>query len=63
MTGSLMRLTRTSMLETLGQGYIVTARAKGLTEFTVIVLSRIFFGARLSLLRLLFRTIKKSEAI
>jgi len=50
MTGSLMRLTRTSMLEALGQGYIVTARSKGLTEFTVIVLSRIFFGARLSLL-------------
>ncbi|OPY46355.1 MAG: nickel transporter permease NikB [Methanosaeta sp. PtaU1.Bin028] len=36
MTGSLMRLTRTSMLETLGQEYIVTARAKGLGEFIVI---------------------------
>ncbi|HOT07696.1 MAG TPA: ABC transporter permease [Methanotrichaceae archaeon] len=36
MTGSLMRLTRTSMLETFGQEYIVTARAKGLGEFIVI---------------------------
>lgn len=36
MTGSLMRLTRTSMLETLSQGYIVTARAKGLPEFIVV---------------------------
>jgi peptide/nickel transport system permease protein len=36
MTGSLMRLTRTSMLETLSQGYIITARAKGLTEFVII---------------------------
>jgi len=36
MTGSLMRLTRTSMLETLSQGYIITARAKGLTELVII---------------------------
>ena len=36
MTGSLMRLTRTSMLETLGHGYIVTARAKGLPEFIIV---------------------------
>ena len=31
----LMRLIRASMLETLGQDYIRTARAKGLSEFTV----------------------------
>ncbi len=31
----LMRLIRTSMLETLGQDYIRTARAKGLSEQTV----------------------------
>ncbi len=30
------RLTRTSMLETLGQNYIVTARAKGLREWRVV---------------------------
>jgi peptide/nickel transport system permease protein len=33
----LARLTRTSMLEVLGQNYVVTARAKGLPERTVIL--------------------------
>ena len=32
----IMRLMRSSMLESLGQGYILTARAKGLSEKTVI---------------------------
>jgi peptide/nickel transport system permease protein len=31
-----MRLMRSSMLESLGKGYILTARAKGLSEKTVI---------------------------
>ena len=34
---SLARLTRTSMLEVLGQDYLVTARAKGLRERTIVV--------------------------
>ena len=34
--GSLMRYTRTSMLEVIKQDYIRTARAKGLSEKTVI---------------------------
>ncbi|HEV8617279.1 MAG TPA: ABC transporter permease [Methylomirabilota bacterium] len=34
---SLARLTRTSMLEVLGQPFVVTARAKGLSEWTVIL--------------------------
>jgi ABC-type dipeptide/oligopeptide/nickel transport system permease component len=34
---SLARLTRTSMLEVLGQQFVVTARAKGLSEWTVIL--------------------------
>ena len=33
----LARLTRTSMLEVLGQNYVVTARAKGLTERAVVL--------------------------
>jgi ABC-type dipeptide/oligopeptide/nickel transport system permease component len=33
----LARLTRTSMLETLGQNYVTTARAKGLTERVVVL--------------------------
>jgi len=33
----LARLTRTSMLEVLGQNYVTTARAKGLTERTVVL--------------------------
>jgi peptide/nickel transport system permease protein len=33
----LARLTRTSMLEVLGQNYVVTARAKGLSELVVIL--------------------------
>jgi peptide/nickel transport system permease protein len=32
----IMRLMRSSMLESLGKGYILTARAKGLSENTVI---------------------------
>ncbi len=32
----IMRLMRSSMLETLGRGYILTARAKGLKESTVV---------------------------
>ena len=36
-SASLMRLTRAEMLETLGQDYIRTARAKGLTQRTMIV--------------------------
>ena len=36
MTGLLMRMTRSSMLEVLGEDYIMTARAKGLSERTVI---------------------------
>ena len=36
-TASLMRLTRSEMLETLGQDFVVTGRAKGLTERAVIV--------------------------
>ena len=35
-TGSLMRYTRTNMLEVLNADYIRTARAKGLTEFAVV---------------------------
>ncbi len=34
--GSIMRLTRTTMLETLRQDYVRTARAKGLSEWSVI---------------------------
>src|SRR5260221_269517 len=33
----LARLTRTSMLEVLGQNYVTTARAKGLSEWVVIL--------------------------
>jgi peptide/nickel transport system permease protein len=36
-TASLMRLTRSEMLEVLGQDFIVTGRAKGLSERAVIV--------------------------
>jgi peptide/nickel transport system permease protein len=36
-SASLMRLTRAEMLETLGQDYIRTARAKGLSQRTMIV--------------------------
>jgi peptide/nickel transport system permease protein len=36
MLGSIARMTRTSMLEVLGEQYIVTARAKGLRERTVV---------------------------
>lgn len=36
MTGLLMRMTRSSMLEVLGEDYIMTARAKGLSERIVI---------------------------
>jgi peptide/nickel transport system permease protein len=36
--GSIARITRSSMLEVMRQDYIVTARAKGLTERVVIVL-------------------------
>lgn len=35
--GSLARLVRSSMLEVLGQDYVLTARSKGLTRFTVIM--------------------------
>ena len=35
-TAFIMRLMRSSMLETLGKGYVLTARAKGLPESTVI---------------------------
>ncbi len=35
-TAFIMRLMRSSMLETLGKGYVLTARAKGLAENTVI---------------------------
>jgi peptide/nickel transport system permease protein len=34
---SLARLTRTSMLEVLGQQFVVTARAKGLSEWSVVL--------------------------
>ena len=34
----LARLTRTSMLEVLGQHYVTTARAKGLSEWTVVMI-------------------------
>lgn len=37
LAGILARLVRTSMLETLGSQYIVTARAKGLTRWRVII--------------------------
>ncbi len=37
LAASLARLTRTSMLEVLGQDYLVTARAKGLAERVVIL--------------------------
>lgn len=36
MTGLLMRMTRSSMLEVMGEDYIMTARAKGLSERAVI---------------------------
>jgi peptide/nickel transport system permease protein len=36
MTGILMRVTRSSMLETLSEDFIMTARAKGLDERSVI---------------------------
>ena len=36
MTGLLMRMTRSSMLEVLGEDYIMTARAKGLSERVVV---------------------------
>lgn len=36
MTGSLMRITRSSMLDVLHQNYMTTARMKGLKEFDVI---------------------------
>ncbi len=36
MTGLLMRMTRSSMLEVLSEDYIMTARAKGLSERSVI---------------------------
>ena len=36
MGGTFVRVTRSSMLETLRQEYVVTARAKGLAEKTVI---------------------------
>ena len=36
MTGLLMRMTRSAMLEVLGEDYIMTARAKGLSERVVI---------------------------
>ena len=36
MTGLLMRMTRSSMLEVLGEDYIMTARAKGLSEPVVV---------------------------
>ena len=35
-TGVLARLTRTAMLEELSQGYVLMARAKGLTERRVV---------------------------
>ena len=34
--GSIARMTRSSLLEVMGQDYIRTARAKGLTEFAVV---------------------------
>jgi peptide/nickel transport system permease protein len=37
LSASLMRQVRSSMLETLSQDYIRTARAKGLTEFSVVM--------------------------
>ncbi len=37
LAASLARLTRTSMLEVLGENYLVTARAKGLSEQSVIL--------------------------
>jgi len=37
LAASLARLTRTSMLEVLGENYLVTARAKGLSERSVIL--------------------------
>ena len=36
MTGLLMRMTRSAMLEVLGEDYIMTARAKGLSERVVV---------------------------
>jgi ABC-type dipeptide/oligopeptide/nickel transport system permease component len=35
-SGILVRLTRSQMLEVLNEGYVVTARAKGLDEFTIV---------------------------
>lgn len=37
LTGTLLRMTRSMMLEVLGSDYIRTARAKGLTETTVVM--------------------------
>jgi peptide/nickel transport system permease protein len=37
MTGSIMRMTRTSLLDVLSMNYIATARSKGLAEQTVLV--------------------------
>ncbi len=35
--GYIARLTRTTVLDVLGSDYIRTARAKGLTEFTILL--------------------------
>jgi peptide/nickel transport system permease protein len=48
----LARLTRTSMLETLGQNYVTTARAKGLTE-RVVVLVHAFKNAAVPVVTLI----------